>query len=135
MALMRGKGPTDAVAGMDPKFIRQKGQSLASPIGALRAGQRLPFFGLNRCCGSSPSGWPSPQTKLLLLTFPSLGGSFFLSFFSHRDRTPIVTPAEFAAAARSAGTKLKRENGARTVTAFENFFRWEISSRCYNTTR
>src|ERR1700676_1113989 len=50
---MCGKGPTDAVAGMDPEFVRQKGQSLASPICALRAGRRLPFFGLNRSWGGS----------------------------------------------------------------------------------
>src|SRR4029077_17915494 len=43
MALMRGKGPKDAVARMDPKFIRQKGQRLASPIGALRAPAYLPL--------------------------------------------------------------------------------------------
>src|SRR6266403_1648015 len=43
MALMRGKGPKDAVARMNPKFIRQKGQRLASPIGALRANAYLPL--------------------------------------------------------------------------------------------
>ena len=43
MALMREKGPTDAVARMDPKLIRQKGQRLAFPIGALRAHDSLPL--------------------------------------------------------------------------------------------
>src|SRR6266436_5080858 len=43
MALMRGKGPKDAVARMNPKFIRQKGQRLASTIGALRANAYLPL--------------------------------------------------------------------------------------------
>src|ERR1700730_1276101 len=43
MTLMRRKGPTDGVARMDPEFIRQKGQRLASPIGALRAHAYLPL--------------------------------------------------------------------------------------------
>ncbi len=43
MALMRRKGPKDAVARMDPKFIRQEGQRLASPIGAFRAHAYLPL--------------------------------------------------------------------------------------------
>jgi hypothetical protein len=53
MALMRGKGPSDAVAAMDPKFIRQEGQSMASPIGAFSAGYCLPFFGLSHPGDSS----------------------------------------------------------------------------------
>src|SRR3954471_24669074 len=59
MAFVGGKGPTDAVAGMDPKFIRQKGQSLAPSIRALRAGYRLPLFSARgaRCSSRHQNGY------------------------------------------------------------------------------
>jgi hypothetical protein len=53
MALMRRKAPTDAVAGLDPKFIWQKGQSLASPSGAFRADGYLPFLALSGRCSNT----------------------------------------------------------------------------------
>jgi hypothetical protein len=42
-----GECPSDAVAGVNPKFIGEKGQRLLSHVSALSANSRLPCCGLN----------------------------------------------------------------------------------------
>ena len=53
MDLSAGMCPPDAVAGVNPKLIRQKRQSLASQITTLATHQSAPVFGLSRL---SPCG-------------------------------------------------------------------------------
>src|SRR5436309_8809996 len=106
MALMCRKGPTDAVAGMDPKFVRQESQSLTASIGALRADHHLPLFGLNRRGNSScrQDGYRQESHWF----------RHALQHLFHFFNSPcFCSSCEY--------NKLKRESGARTVTAFECF--------------
>src|SRR5215469_2254951 len=52
MYLISSSGPVDAIANVNPKLIREKGQSLFAFVSTLRAHCRSPRIGLTRLCHS-----------------------------------------------------------------------------------
>src|ERR1700731_1043541 len=107
MSLVRWKGPTDIVAGLDPKFIRQEGQSLTPPAGALCTDCYRPFFCLSWRCSNSghQDGCHREQSRLF---------HFFISLLS----LDLLV------------YKLKRERGAKTVTVLDFFSK--LFEQCYD---